>query len=234
LVLGLWASQASGIATVVIGDASGLPGSDVDVTVSLAGAEGNVAAVQLDVLFPIDTLSLVPSEDCAIAERLEESLSLFVFHPAPGRARFLVIDLNFPGSIITNGELLTCGFHILPEPAQPVADLIGDRLEVSDDLAMPLPASVTNGMVTIVLCGNGLIDSGEDCDDGPANGTSSSCCAPTCEFVPDGEASCDGNECTRPDTCLAGVCTPGSCADGTACTVCGGLCVDAGSSCNCE
>jgi hypothetical protein len=234
LVFSLWSAQASGVVTVTIGDAAGLPGSDVDVTVGLSGGEGNVASVQLDVLYPNTILSIVPADDCVLAERLSESLSLFAFHPAPGRARFLVIDLNFPGELISNGDLFTCAFHIAPLPSGFVADLVGDRLEVSDDLAVPLPATVEDGTVTVLLCGNGAIDAGEACDDGSDNGSSISCCTATCQFVPDGEASCDGNECTRPDTCLAGVCTPGSCADGGACTACGGTCVDTGSSCNCE
>jgi hypothetical protein len=83
-------------------------------------------------------------------------------------------------------------------------------------------------------CGNGLVDSGEDCDAGAENGTGNSCCAATCLFKPNGNASCDGNACTRPDTCTNGVCTPGACADAAACTICGGTCNDTGSSCECQ
>jgi hypothetical protein len=83
-------------------------------------------------------------------------------------------------------------------------------------------------------CGNGAIDSGEDCDDGMDNGTGNSCCAATCLFKANGSASCDGNVCTRPDTCANGVCSPGVCADGGACTICGGTCNDTGSSCDCQ
>lgn len=83
-------------------------------------------------------------------------------------------------------------------------------------------------------CGNGALDSNEECDDGPDNGTGSSCCAATCLFKPNGAASCDGNACTRPDTCTNGACTPGACADGSACTICGGTCNDTGSACQCQ
>jgi parallel beta-helix repeat protein len=82
-------------------------------------------------------------------------------------------------------------------------------------------------------CGNGSVEAGELCDTGAANGTESSCCTASCQFKPNGAASCDGNACTRPDTCTAGVCTPGACADGAACTICGGTCDDTGSSCEC-
>jgi hypothetical protein len=232
--VGLWSAQASAAVTVTIGDAAGSPGGNADVTVAMAGGMGDVAAVQLDVTFPETILSISPADDCTLADRLPASLSFIVFHPAANRARFLIIDLNYPGALISDGDLFTCSFHILSEPSGSVAELVGDRLEVSDDLAMSVPASVEDGMVTVLLCGNGVIDAGEACDDGSDNGTSFSCCTTTCQFVSDGEASCDGNECTRPDTCVAGVCTPGGCADGGACTVCGGLCVATGSSCSCE
>jgi hypothetical protein len=54
-----------------------------------------------------------------------------------------------------------------------------------------------------VLCGNGLIDgsANEQCDDGAANGSPGSCCAPDCTFKPNGTACTDdGNVCTN-DIC---------------------------------
>lgn len=83
-------------------------------------------------------------------------------------------------------------------------------------------------------CGNEVVEVGEACDDGMDNGTAASCCNATCQFKPDGNASCDGNACTRPDNCTAGVCSPGNCADGSSCTICGGECVDGGTSCDCD
>lgn len=83
-------------------------------------------------------------------------------------------------------------------------------------------------------CGDTIVDLGEDCDDGADNGTGASCCTESCQFKPDGNASCDGKVCTRPDQCTAGVCSPGTCADGSACSICGGECVDTGSSCECD
>ena len=86
----------------------------------------------------------------------------------------------------------------------------------------------------ITHCGDGVLDGGEDCDDGADNGKNNSCCTVDCEFKPNGNASCDGNLCTRPDTCTNGVCTPGTCAGGEACSVCGGTCVDTGATCECQ
>ena len=96
------------------------------------------------------------------------------------------------------------------------------------------------------ICGNGVVDLGEQCDDG--NLVAGDCCSPTCQFEPagqacannpcisgstcDGAAACvggtpntlpcnDGNACTTADTCAGGVCVggpPPNCVDGNVCT----------------
>ena len=80
------------------------------------------------------------------------------------------------------------------------------------------------------VCGNGTVETGEQCDDGAENG--STCCQSDCQFKPDGPASCDGNTCTI-DTCTAGECSTDGCQTGDACGVCGGTCSTAGGSCEC-
>jgi cysteine-rich repeat protein len=57
-------------------------------------------------------------------------------------------------------------------------------------------------------CGDGIIDPGEQCDDGVANGLPGDCCTVTCAFQPAGTACMDdGNLCTA-DLCDgAGTCT---------------------------
>src|SRR5205809_813734 len=84
-------------------------------------------------------------------------------------------------------------------------------------------------------CGNGSVDSGEDCDQGPSNGTAGSCCSASCRFQPSTTvcraaanecgvaASCTGSSATCPaDTVKAAstACT----ADDNPCTtdVCDG------------
>src|SRR5213594_4347118 len=96
------------------------------------------------------------------------------------------------------------------------------------------------------VCGNGVVDLGEQCDDG--NLVGGDCCSPTCQFEPAGQAcannpcisgstcngaaACvggtpntlpcnDGNACTTADTCAGGVCVggpPPNCVDGNVCT----------------
>jgi len=67
------------------------------------------------------------------------------------------------------------------------------------------------------LCGNGILDPGERCDDG---GAGTGCCSPSCLFEPAGTTCVsDGDVCTS-DVCDgAGTCTHGNaCDDGDACT----------------
>jgi len=96
------------------------------------------------------------------------------------------------------------------------------------------------------VCGNGILDVSEQCDD--ANRVAGDCCAPDCTFEPlgsactspsictsnacngagvcgstsqnDGIACTDGNACTVGDTCTAGTCLGGArnCDDGNFCT----------------
>ena len=57
-------------------------------------------------------------------------------------------------------------------------------------------------------CGDGVVEAGEECDDGAANGQAGDCCASDCSFVSAGtQCSDDGNPCTS-DVCNAsGACT---------------------------
>src|SRR5207244_12755882 len=71
------------------------------------------------------------------------------------------------------------------------------------------------------VCGNGVLDLGEQCDDG--NLVAGDCCSPTCELVPADTACDEGNVCTTNGVCdgvsavcpVAGV-APGPCGVGNA------------------
>ena len=121
-------------------------------------------------------------------------------------------DEGLPGGLPKSGSPLSAG----------VGDAASDHLLVFADLELS------------PLCGNGRIDSLEVCDDGDRNGTNFSCCQADCTLKPDGAASCDGNICTTADTCLSGVCTPGGCATGSSCSVCGGSCASSEGECACQ
>ena len=93
--------------------------------------------------------------------------------------------------------------------------------------------------VTPNACGNGIVGPGEQCDEGAANGTSTSCCTLSCQFRAAGQtcrpaaSDCDVAEaCTGSSaTCPSDAKKPDgtSCNDGNACTAAdhcnGGVCV---------
>jgi len=85
-----------------------------------------------------------------------------------------------------------------------------------------------------VTCGNGVLDPGEQCDDG--NAVSGDCCTAACEVVAAGTAcASDGNQCTDNMCDGAGACVHPAVTNGTACddglfcdgsdTCVGGVCV---------
>ena len=71
-------------------------------------------------------------------------------------------------------------------------------------------------------CGNGIVESGEQCDDG--NLADGDCCSSLCQVDPNGTACSDGSLCTRSDTCQGGACVgsnPGDVHGVDACHVAG-------------
>lgn len=75
------------------------------------------------------------------------------------------------------------------------------------------------------VCGNGTVESGEQCDDG--NSANGDCCSSTCQFEANG-SSCapDSNQCTN-DVCNgAGVCTHPNSSSSVTCELDGNLCTN--------
>ncbi|MCW5889093.1 MAG: hypothetical protein KIT14_00935 [bacterium] len=71
-------------------------------------------------------------------------------------------------------------------------------------------------------CGNGVLNAGEECDDG--NNYDGDCCSSRCTYEASGSACFDGSFCSIGDTCNgSGSCVPGTCSvPGMACgAVCG-------------
>lgn len=69
------------------------------------------------------------------------------------------------------------------------------------------------------VCGDGVREGDEQCDDG--NVANGDCCSSACVLDAPGMPCNDGNLCTTGDTCAAGSCTPGTtvtCNDGNDCT----------------
>ena len=112
-----------------------------------------------------------------------------------------------PGTTTLGGN--TGGFGI-------DGDVFGGRLAIgapwNDEIATDAGA-----VYLFDYCGNGVVNTGEQCDDG--NNTAGDCCSATCQFE---TGSCDdGDACTTADTCSAGTCVGGpplACDDANVCT----------------
>ena len=59
----------------------------------------------------------------------------------------------------------------------------------------------------LALCGDGYVDTGEECDDG--NIYDGDCCSSACRSAPDGTVCEDGDLCTTGDSCHGGSCRGG-------------------------
>lgn len=110
---------------------------------------------------------------------------------------------------------------------------LGETSHVGTETAADYPGSPARmqaddgHFVTVTLtslCGNGAVDVGpsytEDCDDGPANGTPTSCCSSTCTFKPNGTACNDNDACSSGETCASGVCGGGALQTCPLCQTC--------------
>ena len=97
-----------------------------------------------------------------------------------------------------------------PAVVNPDNGLSFTRTDVAAALAAILPAPI---------CGNGVVEVGEQCDDG--NTSAGDCCGATCSFEALGSPCEDGNACTQGDTCNgSGACLAGAplvCDDGLFC-----------------
>jgi hypothetical protein len=75
---------------------------------------------------------------------------------------------------------------------------------------------------TEAVCGNGIVEAGEDCDNGPGGNIDGSGCDSDCTFSCHTDADCDdGNECNGEERCSASLnrCQAGTpLADGAECT----------------
>ena len=109
-------------------------------------------------------------------------------------------DGNLDGSFGTGGKVIT-----------PVSGTFGEvnALVLQPDGKLVAAGYSYNGSDTDFalarylgqVFGDGIVQAPEQCDDGAANGTFTSCCTTTCRFTGSGTSCDDGNTCTDSDRC---------------------------------
>lgn len=105
-----------------------------------------------------------------------------------------------------------------------VADInaagFGAALSVKDSTASFAEVDAFGITVYYGVCGDGTVQSGEQCDDG--NQLPGDCCSATCQFEANGSPCPDSDLCNGAETCNgAGACVAGApliCDDGSACS----------------
>jgi outer membrane protein assembly factor BamB len=115
---------------------------------------------------------------------------------APGRERVYLFD----GA---TGDLL----QTLSNPTG-VPQGFGDSVAATDStivIGAPNETTTVDGaggayLYQAFVCGDGVLDPGEQCDDAAANGTGTSCCTAACQFAASG-TSCSGGTCDGTDHC---------------------------------
>ena len=111
-----------------------------------------------------------------------------------------------PGELDIDGEARSSGLRVdlgADEISQDCGDGVLDPGESCDD------GNLVNGdgcdaNCTPTGCGNGIATAGEGCDDG--NLVAGDCCDALCQPEPDGSSCDDGDLCSQPDQCVAGLC----------------------------
>jgi cysteine-rich repeat protein len=128
--------------------------------------------------------------------------------------------------------LLQADAELTPEDVRTLLKANGPQVTNPDNGLSFTRSDVGEALLQVVppVCGNGIVEGGEDCDDGGTAG--GDCCSASCGFESLGSPCDDGDACTESDFCDGGACEPGPplvCDDGAFCN--GEETCDSGSGC---
>lgn len=192
-------SGASAGSQIVAGSASGAPGDQVAIDVSLAAGGAVTSALQNDLGFDPSIMSFLAaadgSPDCTVNPATGK-LGGFAFEPfgCVGAACTSIRGLlfNLDQNPIPDGLLYTCRIAIAPTalPATYPLSVFGVVLSTPEGTAVPDTSGVDGSLTVLAPCGNGALDVGEQCDDGNTSG--GDLCPAGCRYV-DGHSAIRGN-----------------------------------------
>src|SRR5262245_4490131 len=113
-----------------------------------------------------------------------------------------------------------CSPPVLLGMVDPAGTSFSATLTVSTPTGPSPPCTFASFPVTGRRCGNGVVDPGEQCDDG--NFADGDCCSSACVLAADGASCDDALFCNGADTCAGGVCVHGGnpCAAAPPCVSC--------------
>ncbi len=214
---------------VAVGSATGRPGTQASLTVTLHTSGEPVAGVQNDLMFPVQAmLTANPNGKpaCKVNAAINKT-GAFAFLPSgcqPGTdcvgVRAIIYSFDDLSPIADGSPLYTCTVTIANAPAG-MYRVITSNVVASDPIGTALPATGADGEIVVLPSADGAVvsimaaaASGRLCSGGELDG--SACSA---------DADCPGGACVT----AQGVCDGGS-DDGLLCDCAGGTC-SSGASC---
>lgn len=183
--------------------------------------------------FPEPRRSMVPQTFNFVAAAMGRTADLRMFFGSAGdetRPHSIRLTNDLGGETIiadplvgnSNGDLFTAYVLAVNVPASATELTIQPRSEGADGSCSSVNASISWSVAALSLpvppvCGDGIVDLGEDCDDGNTNNNDScrnDCTAPVCgDGVLDSGEDCDDGNTTDGDGCSA-TCMLPMCGDG--------------------
>ncbi len=133
-------------------------GDDVTVSVGASGGSGEIATVQLDLLFDPSIVDIGdPSTHCRLDPRLRGTHMLLATLPASPaapdglrRLRLFTGDLSDPIATFADGPVMSCTFRVTT-PISVETTFGADRLDVGDNRAFTFGSRVVSGGVSLVI-----------------------------------------------------------------------------------
>ena len=219
-----WSNIAGGCAASLCGDSVCQPAVTVSTTATTCVADtgGDVITYTLNYHNPSDVDT---ATNVSLTDTLPPGVQ-WTGGTTPTSIVGNVLTFNLPDIRVHAGGTIHISATLASPPAPFTLLENTATLTFSDSLGNPAPAVVSTAGTAVpcgAWCGNGVVDSGEQCDAGLDNGAAGSCCTSSCTAIAAG-TSCasDANVCTD-DVCDAsGICThpnnTAPCDDGNACT----------------
>lgn len=154
----IFAHDRGGMVSLTVGSVSGSVGDDAPVSIAMSGGGGEVASVQLDLLFDPNLLDIGnPGAACVKDPRLSEdvmSVTMPDDPPAPDgmrRLRLFIGDLTTPIAAFADGQVATCTFRIKSGAIATPVKLAADRLNVGDARGEIFGSQAVSGGVSILI-----------------------------------------------------------------------------------
>ena len=156
------ATITPGGASVNVGSATGLPGDQVTISVTLSAPNAAIAGVNNEIAFGPNTRIAANADgmpDCMANPDLQEQgvfSSVFSFKPfgcsAPNCNRVFAALFSFtPSALIPDGSLLyMCHVDIAPDAAAGDYPLVADTVVISDPEGSPVPAAGMDGKIIVL------------------------------------------------------------------------------------